>query len=889
MRAPAGLFDQNVLEDEPLRSIFAACALAGIKFRRLTAEVAANTAREIAAVKGGDEAVAVWLRFANAEDSGAAQLRVAIQIQTATPKTREFFVQVFWALHQGGEKAALVVLNNHRRDNALEPLQNSVRHASLPTRTNNNCRRKKLESITAPSVPQASGSVSRPRLFIRLPARASLLGGRSNLRTSSNQNQTQSSNDTPPFASTSTQPLGFNALQVDVGMPLARRDPNVASSSGKTLPFKQEYDLSLFQQILAAPWRRVPVSQGSLHEILIESTGTSTSDDDTWASNTLMGFDGELEMKTPHQAFSTSVLPPRSPEYKHLPPIWAQTRQEVCETFPLFRRYQGGVYHKNDEVSGYLLGAFASQRDCFEHGGKFIISHGGGKGEKHSPDKKIIANAGDHKQDDRSIRALLNNYRTGRPVVLLVDDKYVLFPVNLTGRGVHIAVLGFYRVIYAWAEHQDVKGASLVRYKFAFQWCEGQGQPWWWCTQQDPAVTNMPSTRVAPTLAITFPPTPSFPCPICTRHAPLVYLQWACLNPECGKFWKTLSDEPLPHHLQYNPSFLQLVPSFPLPAEFKNALQPKQPPTTFTHPNTAAYEYTGGWHCRLCGRLSCRSSWEKHECKHCHDIRAITTMVLTAAVLKESAPASHRIHGVAKDSGITARILLKFISPCLYPDIVALESVEYTPAHGPGTIQTFELPHVRGKIHLIQGGEQGNAEADAIFQRYQTQAADGTLLLRRWPLKRHRGQGELLSNYFSQNTGEVYKYVGGSEQTVPFDRAPQAVIDARKFIEARIQAALKQKHSFNEVLTAAYLKDQKMAVNQTSFLLQPTDGRSAQFHSDDEKGLGPVVASLSLGSSAVMRFRPTEPPEGKAHGSQVLSMLLKHVGRISVRWLWIPS
>jgi hypothetical protein len=42
--------------------------------------------------------------------------------------------------------------------------------------------------------------------------------------------------------------------------------------------------------------------------------------------------------------------------------------------------------------------------------------------------------------------------------------------------------------------------------------------------------------------------------------------------------------------------------------------------------------------------------------------------------------------------------------------------------------------------------------------------------------------------------------------------------------------------------------------------LKPT----RQFHSDDERGLGPVVAALSLGSSAVMSFRPKGPSKSSA-------------------------
>ncbi|KAJ7806477.1 hypothetical protein B0H14DRAFT_3484068 [Mycena olivaceomarginata] len=80
--------------------------------------------------------------------------------------------------------------------------------------------------------------------------------------------------------------------------------------------------------------------------------------------------------------------------------------------------------------------------------------------------------------------------------------------------------------------------------------------------------------------------------------------------------------------------------------------------------------------------------------------------------------------------------------------------------------------------------------------------------------------------------GEAYQYVGGSSNTVPFVEAPSAVVGTRSLIETRVAAALEKAYSFNELLSVAYLEAQSMAVN-------------------NEKGLGPVVAGLSLGSPAV--------------------------------------
>ncbi|KAH9034180.1 hypothetical protein EDB84DRAFT_1251777, partial [Lactarius hengduanensis] len=121
-------------------------------------------------------------------------------------------------------------------------------------------------------------------------------------------------------------------------------------------------------------------------------------------------------------------------------------------------------------------------RDLFYHSGKLIISHGGGKAKAlHSKNgRQEVRGPGDQSEDDPSIRALLDNHKCGRPLVLLADDNYRLFPFDLTANGYTYVVLGLYWITHGWAELQQVSGGSrVVRYKFVFQWCEGQGDPWW--------------------------------------------------------------------------------------------------------------------------------------------------------------------------------------------------------------------------------------------------------------------------------------------------------------------------------------------------------------------------------------------------------------------------
>ncbi|PFH53754.1 hypothetical protein AMATHDRAFT_985 [Amanita thiersii Skay4041] len=455
----------------------------------------------------------------------------------------------------------------------------------------------------------------------------------------------------------------------------------------------------------------------------------------------------------------SSLQDKEKPPLTIYPPIWAQSRQELCESFGWFRSYQGGVYYNRDIVKGYLLGGFSASRDRFEHDGRLIISHGGGKAASihHYKGHSTTQLADDQLAQDKSVRALLRTYRESRPLVLVIDNKYALFPYDLSSKNVGYAVLGFYTIAHAWAEYQTARNerGCVIRYKFAFQWCDGQDQPWW---IQDVAkdlpasspqdVFSRPTRRTPvkvseqPLDVIKRPPVPQHIyrlCYFCREQSPKVYAQgWACLNAECPLFWTTgCYGQRLPEILSYNRAFLKYMRPFTLPISLANGLKPGQPDSSNCTGIITTYASTRGWHCDLCG-----------------------------------------ING--------------------------------------------------------RSGSAPNATS--------------------WSLA-----DQLLFTELNPG-GEPYQYVGGTDNTIPFDRAPSAVVAARKLIQSRVSKALNRPLDFNEVLSAAYMERQRMA-----------------FHSDSERGLGPLVAGLSLGSPALMHFRLLAKYEPIREQRQIaLSFVLRH-------------
>lgn len=99
-----------------------------------------------------------------------------------------------------------------------------------------------------------------------------------------------------------------------------------------------------------------------------------------------------------------------------------------------------------------------------------------------------------------------------------------------------------------------------------------------------------------------------------------------------------------------------------------------------------------------------------------------------------------------------------------------------------------------------------------------------------------------------------------TNNTVPFDQAPDCVNRALKIITDRASCVLNGRVSFNEILTAAYMERQSMSVSviagpKISTPRQKYLTCTMQYHTDDEKGLGHTVASLSMGATADMHFR----------------------------------
>lgn len=82
-----------------------------------------------------------------------------------------------------------------------------------------------------------------------------------------------------------------------------------------------------------------------------------------------------------------------------------------------------------------------------------ILACSGGKSESildYRVGPARFQQAQDQEVTDKSVRALLKSYTDRRPLVLLVDENYALFPFDLGASGYTYVVLGFYWISHAW-------------------------------------------------------------------------------------------------------------------------------------------------------------------------------------------------------------------------------------------------------------------------------------------------------------------------------------------------------------------------------------------------------------------------------------------------------
>ncbi|SCZ89985.1 BZ3500_MvSof-1268-A1-R1_Chr1-3g01707 [Microbotryum saponariae] len=548
------------------------------------------------------------------------------------------------------------------------------------------------------------------------------------------------------------------------------------------------------------------------------------------------------------------------------PPIWCQSRQELCEALPYFRAYQGGHYDLGERCIGYLLDGYPAPGDRCEAKGKIIISHGGGCSEGDGNEFRLVR---DQTRENIRVRALINCHKTQTPVVLLAGKKYVPQGSTAIGRtdgrftdqfhlcvhsyahfpwlgtrDVRYCVLGYYMVRDFWVEAEPSKTTSgsgyFTRFKFLFEWVSSQGQPWF---EQFIGPMNGKRSALSPTAEQIVASGESGKkwCAACQRWTPDVFEQAvACLDERCEAFFKipihglewsetprsSLSD------LNYRSSLFQPRHT-PLSQQTIHVPLPIYPPA-LQDLRTSLVDYSRsswrGFWCRQCGRLSSRSQWFSLVCSNpsCKETIDLERRIISADELRSRKPRK---------------------APSL-SDPTWLSKIEPNEDWEGWVIDLGDDTRILQLWAKVGSSREGLA--DELLEQYQSR--DVGELLKRNMLTSHKVSGGFLTSQFSFNTGQSYNHVvsvesypfsdqPNSSNASPSRTAPPCVTTARNHLHSAVRSlcpgsSVLQPGGFNEVLSVAYYQGGKMS-----------------YHDDGEHGVGPIVASLSLGADATMSFR----------------------------------
>jgi hypothetical protein len=463
-----------------------------------------------------------------------------------------------------------------------------------------------------------------------------------------------------------------------------------------------------------------------------------------------------------------------------------------------------------------------------------VISRAGGGLAKDKDSGEMKASR-DQSEDNTSqgLRNCISHYN---PVVIItgIDNPHI--PSQPPHQ---YCVLDYFKPTHIWVEKSGK--SKILRYRFEKL---NAGKESWWRAKsiEDPVELG------------SLPPPISKSCGTCARESLQIYLNgWMCLQPTCGSFWLIFPSgpdsprgsepyEPDEKSLIYDPRFLKSYTPWPndhhdYPLTSNDAvLSDHAVPGEDT-----SLAFTRGVVCPQCGRCNSRISWRGWECSNetCTWTRYPPHTLIPALTLRDPLWPLTTSYTASRDTH----------SPSV--------TVSVSFAHN-YRINRYTIPGIDGFVaHMVANktvvSEPGGP--DDMFEELQ-QTDIG--LRRRW-LDNSQVKGGMYTSSFLVNYGMPYKFIAATASR-PFSAAARPITATRSRLNwaaghllshpsppssfsSSPSASPPTSHPqppnpFNEVLALSYFEFQKIS-----------------YHDDGETGLGPTIATLSLGSPATMRIR----------------------------------
>ncbi|KAL1794308.1 hypothetical protein ACET3X_007729 [Alternaria dauci] len=494
---------------------------------------------------------------------------------------------------------------------------------------------------------------------------------------------------------------------------------------------------------------------------------------------------------------------PHKPEPQGQPEVWADGRQELCETLHYYRAYQSACYSTGGFARGFMFDKVAHDRDYMD--GDIVISRAGG-GLIKDIDSGEMKLKRDQSEDSAAV-GLRNCMIHRNPVVIITGADNP----NIASKPPHqYCVLDYFKPTHVWVEKSG--DSKIVRYRF--EKLNTKKESWWQAKDAQEVVElgSLPSPVEKPTCA-------AF---------------WKIYTPTAGPRRSAPVKEPKEASLVYDPRFLkQKTPwhnddhDYPLvsnAAELSRHAVPGE--------NTSV-AFWSGMVCPDCGRCTSRLNWTNWKCSNtvCQYTRTPPHTLIPALSLRDPLWPVTSSYMLSRDT-VSPRLGLK----------VSFE-------HG-YRINRYEIPGVNGFIaHMVANKTvlEEDGGPDAMFEELQ----QTDIGLQRRSMPNGQLKGPNYCRHFAVNYGMPYKFIAATASH-SFTGAARPITSTRSRLNWAAKLLLAeengksmeevrqewQEKEFNEVLALGYFEEQRI-----------------NYHDDGEFGLGPTIATLSLGAPGTMRIR----------------------------------
>ncbi|KAI9753079.1 MAG: sedoheptulose-7-phosphate:D-glyceraldehyde-3- phosphate transaldolase [Chaenotheca gracillima] len=501
------------------------------------------------------------------------------------------------------------------------------------------------------------------------------------------------------------------------------------------------------------------------------------------------------------------VAPEDRPECQGRPEVWANSRQALCESLPYYQSYQGGGYTYQNHCYGFLVDGHGHFRDMVN--ASVVITRAGG-GLKRDISGKMVATREQH-EESAQCKAVQKNIFHKKPVVMILGEGHSGAPCKPIAP---YCILGWFKPTHVWIE----KDEGHFFYKYRFEKYDLAESSWWVSKEQQPSLFGK---DVLPAETST--------CASCHRSSPKIYAEtWICLNEHCQDFWK-LGRGLKAEKLTYGRSFLRQSTSWlgwkvPHPVKLDFAFDEGK----FYDTSIGSRK---GFVCPQCSMCNSRTLWSRLVCTNAAGC-SFRRNVPPKPVQPESLADPNRLIGNGHADPMNTMDKDKD-SPV----------IERPPQPIRGyRVHTYDFAECGRLVHFISNKTINAIDGGANDMFREMQEVDVGLERRKMPSTKMKGDN--YTNQFSLNFGVHYEYYV-DVPTRSFEESCQAVRAARTLLNWAGNDVVRNSDDdsehfkeFNELLALGYFEKQKM-----------------NYHDDGEHGLGPTIATLSLGYPASMSLR----------------------------------